>query len=281
MRQLASCLTYTLLCLFLGQALLASAQIPSAQNTLDSTRRSQSKGPTVTATQAETVKIRTLEIAVHPWAPWAGAELTSLGIAPRLTSEILTQEGTQLHYNFMHWSKALEKLSDKKVDAAIIWVSNDMALDQFLVSEPLVQPRAALYYRNDKPFKAELHQLKNIRMAWQKDYVYNNKTYKQLTNHVITGIPVKDEAGGLNAVLTQKADVFLAPFDSSKHAWKKLPDTDIKRLGYKLQEEYFPALCLVINADQSDSKAFMQKFNKDMKRLHQDGRYARITETGR
>lgn len=219
-----------------------------------------------------------ITIGVHPLAPWAGADLPGMGILPRLATESLGKEGVQVRYRIMHWSKALEKVQDGEIDAALMWVSADMALDEFVGSDPLVIPRAALYYRVDKPYKQELSALKGLRLAVNKDYVYDKVTYQLLSKKAFTPVVVKDEVDGLNAVLEQRADIFLVPYESSRIAWKKIPAADLKQLGYKMQQQNFPAAHLLMKADRPDAFELLEHFDQQIRRMQQDGRYNRIVD---
>jgi polar amino acid transport system substrate-binding protein len=241
-------------------------------------KRTPKATKTVEITEPDTEK-RKLEIAVYAWPPFASPHVPHFGIAPHIVSEALRIDDGRIHYQFMHWSKALDKLYAKEIDGAIIWASPDMNLDAFIASQPLLINRSALFYRKDKPFNAELSTLGNVRMAWIKEYVYEGTTYQKLVKHQITAVPANNETDALKMLNKKEADVFLTPYFIGRDALEKLPQADRDNIAYTPQKTQFPATFFLINAERPDGEEFMKKLDTELIRMHQDGRYDRITES--
>ncbi len=222
-----------------------------------------------------------LEIAVHNWAPYAGANLSYLGIAPRLVNEVIGRDGTQTHLRFMHWSKALDMLANQEVDAAIIWVSDDLRMDDFVASTPLLKLQAILYSRADKPLQGGLPLQKNLRLAWVPEYVYDSRTYTALSKHLVTAVPARNEREAMQLLLDKKADAFLTPYSTGRNTLMALTASQQKQLVASMQTIPFPSAYLLVNKQRADASTFMKNFNQGLRRLQQDGRYERITELPR
>ncbi|HQQ63153.1 MAG TPA: transporter substrate-binding domain-containing protein [Pseudomonadales bacterium] len=262
-------------------ALLLLAILPvwaTAQQLEPPLKRGKPAIKTVEATAKEAVRPK-LEIAVYAWPPFASPDLPHFGIAPHLASEALRVDDTQIHYQFMHWSKALDKLYADEIDGAIIWASPDMNLDAFTASRPLLLNTSALFYRKDTPFNAEISTLGNVRMAWIKEYVYEGNTYQKLIKHQLTPVAAKNEIDALRMVIKKQSDVFLAPYSLGRDAMDKLTDSERNSLQYTTQKTPFPATFFLINAERPDGSELMKKFNTELTRMQQDGRYDRITES--
>lgn len=262
-------------------AILLLALLPvwaNAQQLVPPLKRQEKPAAKSVEVTAPEMTRQKLEIAVYAWPPFASPDLPHFGLAPHVVNEAMRAEDTQIHYQFMHWSKALDKLYANEIDGAIIWASPDMNLDAFSVSMPLLVNRATLFYRKGKPYNAELKTLGNVRMAWIKDYVYDGDTYEQLVKHQLTPVPAHNEMEALRALINNQADVFLAPFSVGRDALEKLPESDRKSLEYAPQKMPFPATYLLINAERPDGEELMKKFNTELIRMQQDGRYDRINE---
>lgn len=227
--------------------------------------------------QDQTPTIKSMNIAVHAWPPLAGTGLQSMGMLPRLVSQALSTDGSiQIHYRFVHWSKALDMLAAKEVDAAVIWVSGDLRLDPFLMSKPIQVQRAALYFRKPNAVSDDINTLPPSRLAWNKDYVYEFDVFQKIEDKTLTPLPVKDEVAGLQAVANGDADIFIAPWTFARTAVEKLDARQQQKLGHVLLKNDFPPSYFLLNASVPSSDSLMKTFNQGLRRLQMDGRYDRI-----
>jgi ABC-type amino acid transport substrate-binding protein len=219
-------------------------------------------------------------IAVHPWQPWSGPNLQSMGKVPHLIAEVMSQDGTQTRFRFAHWGRALDMLSNNEVDAAIVWLSADLRTDPFVVSDPLMTERAALYFNKTKPYGADLDKISSGRMVWLKDYVYEYDVYNKLDKKTFTPFPVTNEQDGFEALLNKKADFFVVPYTLARTIVANMSPAEQQSLGYVMLNNNFPPAYFLINANVPDAEKRMTLFNKAVRRMRQDGRYDKIFLTG-
>lgn len=224
------------------------------------------------------VKTSILTVAVHAWAPWAGPNLQSMGTLPHMVSEIMSSDNTQVRFRFVHWGKALDMLSNQEADAAIVWVSADLRLDPFLMSNPLQEQRAALYFNKAKPYSADISTITMARLAWQKEYVYEFDVFRQIDKSAFKPVAIPDERAGLLAVADREADIFIAPWSVARDELKKLDATKRNALGYVLLKNNFPPAFFLVNKSAPDSEVRMKRFNQGLRRLQMDGRYQNILQ---
>lgn len=264
--------------LWLPAVLIALAlSLPAmAQQFAPPLKRPNTNAPKTVEIDDQTQKTKVMNVAVHTWEPWAGSNLTSMGLLPRLVSEILSQDGTQTRFRFMHWSKALDMLANKEVDAAIIWISADLRLDPFVISDPLMRERAALYSLKGNTYSKSLEAIPKGRLAWRHDYVYEYDIYNKLESKAFTPVPVASEAEGLQAVLAKKADFFIAPYGPGRDAVAKLDATDKNAIAYVMLENNFPRAFFLMNAETDNAKKRIELFNTALRRMQQNGSYKKI-----
>ena len=239
-------------------------------------KRPESNAPKTSRIDDNPNKKPSATIAVHPWQPWSGPNLQSMGKVPRLIAEVMSQDGTQTRFRFAHWGRALDMLSNNEVDAAIVWLSADLRTDPFVVSEPLMTERAALYFNKAKPYGTDLDKITSGRMVWLKDYVYEYDVYNKLDKKVFTPFPVSNENDGFQALLNKKADFFVVPYTLARTIIAGMTPTEQQSLGYVMLNNNFPPAYFLINADVPDAEKRMTLFNKAVRRLRQDGRYDKI-----
>lgn len=209
-------------------------------------KRPVTNAPKTVQVNDQVKKDNTMTIAIHAWAPWSGANLQSMGPLPHLVSEILAKDGMQPRYRFVHWGRALDTLSNNEVDAAIVWISADLRTDPFVVSDPILRERAALYFPANKSYNSSLDTITKARMAWNETFVYEYDVYNKLESHAFTPFPVKSEVEALRSVISKQTDFAVIPYSMGRMALAKLNPTEQKGLKYVMLENSFPAAYFLI-----------------------------------
>lgn len=227
-------------------------------------------------TQAEVVK--TFTIAAHEWPPFASRESRYFGITPRIVSDILQNQGIEVQYRFMPWSDALDGVISKEFDGAIVWVTEDLNREFFLISDPILEHRTALYYRKNTPAPTTVDDLTGYRLGINKHYIYDLASYRLIKKHALTTVEANTDAEQLRNLLEGKIDFYASPIlTESPLLLNSLGTDEQNALTYSINLFKFPSPHLVVHRHREGSAEFMNKFNQRLKRMKSEGTVERYS----
>lgn len=218
-------------------------------------------------------------LASHEWAPFASRQTRFFGIIPRITSELLHSQGIEVKYRFMHWSDTLDGIISEEFDGALVWVMDDLRHESFLISDPIMKYRSALYYRRDFPKPTTSNDLLGFRMGINSHYVYDRNSYHLLKKGLVKPIQASNDVEHFQNLIDGKIDFYLSPLVTSKPLLESnFPPAQYKTLAYSSSVFKFPATHLIINRHREGSLEFMQNFNAGLQRLQRNGTIDRYIE---
>lgn len=211
-------------------------------------------------------------IAAHEWPPFASRESRYLGVLPRIVSQVLEAEGIRVEYRFMSWPDTLDGLLTEEYDAALIWVMSDLNREPFLLSDPILEYRSALYYRKDRPRPDDSNDLRGLRIGLNPYYVYDGDSYQLMKNRNLIPIRGKDDDNHFRHLMDGTIDVYLTPLlTSAPWVRNNLTLMEQDKLAYTTEIFKFPPTQLVLNRKREGSDDLIRQFNNGLKRLKSDG----------
>jgi polar amino acid transport system substrate-binding protein len=211
---------------------------------------------------------KTFMVAAHEWAPFTSRDSRYFGIAPRLVSEILQNQGIEVKYRFIPWAGALDGVITSEFDGAIVWVTEDLQRDSFLVSDPILEYPTALYYLKSSAEPKSLDDLLGHRLGVNTHYIYDLASYRLLGKRAIEPVEGKTESELLHMLLEGKIDYYASPLLTEKPLQRQsLGKDEQNALTYSINLFKFPSPHLVVSRHREGSAEFMNKFNQHLKRL--------------
>ena len=214
----------------------------------------------------------TFIVAAHEWAPFSSRDAKYFGIAPRIVSDILQGQGIEVKYRFMGWSAALDGVITREFDGAIVWVTEDLHRESFLISDPILEYRTALYYRKNTPEPKTADDLIGHRMGIDPEYVYDLTSYRLLRKGSIKPVEGVTDTEHLRNLLEGKIDFYASPIlTESPLLRNSLSKEEQNALTYSSNLFKFPAPHLVVNRNREGSAEFMRLFNLRLNRMKNDG----------
>lgn len=211
-------------------------------------------------------------IAAHEWSPFASREVRYFGVLPRIVTQILEAQGVTIEYRFMPWPDALDGLITEEYDAALIWVMADLNRDPFIISEPILEYRSALYSRTSLPKPKTPDDLMGFRIGLNPYYVYDEPSYRIMKSRAMT--PIKGDTDRIHFDMLLKGDIdfYLSPILTSAPLLRSTYSLEQQQqLAYTTDIFKFPPSHLLLNRQRKDSREFLLEFNNGLKRLKNDG----------
>ena len=211
-------------------------------------------------------------IAVHEWKPFASPQSKYMGLAPRITSEVLLRLDYKLQYRFVHWTEALDGLTDGKYDAALVWVMDDLEQNDYLMSDPLYTTETALYYNRDIPEPQSSSDLKDLRMGVNPGYVYGQESFYLFMNKIVKPVKNSSDLENFRMLVNGDIDVYLTPLITGRELVNnQFSRAERNRLGYTTRLFRFPDARLLVSKDELSSESFLRLFNAGLQRLKTNG----------
>jgi len=211
-------------------------------------------------------------VAAYEWPPFSSRDAKYFGIAPRIVSEILQSQGIEVKYRFMPWTEALDGIITEEFDGVIVWVTEDIHHESFLISDPILEHRTALYYRKNLPDPKTADDLMGYRMGVNTHYVYDLASYRLLKDKFITPVDGDSDLVQFHNLLEGKIDFYLTPLlTSTPLLISNFTPEEQKSLTYSTNLFKFPSPHLIVNRHREGSAEFMAEFNKRLDHMKNNG----------
>lgn len=213
-------------------------------------------------------------IAVHEWPPYTGKNLPNFGLVPRILTQVLSEQGLQPRYVFMHWSDALDKLNAQEVDGAIVWVTDDLKADVFVLGNAIILQRTALYYRADQPAPKTPDDIMGFTFCVNPHYVYDNISYQLITQHKVEAIKGDTDADNLRHLVKGDCDFMLTPYNAGQVLFAaKLTLAEQKKIKTTMDMLKLPAPRLLMHRENTNSEKLLENVNRSLRRMQQAGSF--------
>lgn len=211
-------------------------------------------------------------IAAHEWPPFASRETRYFGVLPRIVTQVLETQGIHIEFRFMPWPDALDGLITEEFDGALIWVSEDLKRDSFLMSDSILSYRSGLYYRKNFPKPQSADDLLGYRIGLNPYYVYDATSYQLMKSRSMTPIKGSNDRQHFDHLLSGEIDFYLSPLVTSVPFLRThYSPAQQQELAYTTTLLQFPPTHLLVNRQRAGSAEFIEAFNQGLKRLKNDG----------
>jgi polar amino acid transport system substrate-binding protein len=216
-------------------------------------------------------------VAAHEWPPFASRETRYFGVLPRIVSQVFEIQGVAVEFRFMPWPDTLDGLITEEFDAALIWVMEDLNQEPFIISQPILEYRSALYYRKELPKPRHPDDLLGFRIGLNPYYVYDETSYRIMKSRSMTPVIGETDRIHFDMLFNGDIDYYLTPILTSapllRNSYTAAQQGD---LAYTTEIFKFPPSHLLVNRQREGSDQFMQDFNNGLKRLKNDGTLERF-----
>lgn len=211
-------------------------------------------------------------IAAHEWPPFASRETRYFGVLPRIINQIFEAQGITVEFRFMPWPDALDGVVNEEFDAALIWVMEDLNRDPFIISEPILEYRSALYYRKGMPPPKTSDDLLGFRIGLNPYYVYDEPSYHIMKSRSMTPVKGESDKQHFDMLFRGDIDFYLSPILTSAPLLRNSYSREQQQeLTYTTEMFKFPPSCLLLNRQRQGSEQLLLDFNNGLKRLQNDG----------
>jgi len=219
-----------------------------------------------------------IRIAIGEWPPYLSASLDGNGIAGKLITEAFAAAGVTVTYVFYPWNRSLELTRRGSIEATATWFESADRRADFHLSDPLIDSRFLLYYRDDKPIAWKtIDDLNGLKIGATTGYFYGEAFASAEKSGAITVIRASSDDTSLKNLLRGRLDAF--PLDQNVAAFifaNDLSPADAARIGNNDVPVHSRPQYLLVSRRIPNGEALIRLFNRGLSTIRGNGAYQRI-----
>ena len=218
----------------------------------------------------------TIKISTGHWPPYLSDDLPGGGFVSQIIRESFKNEGIEVTFAFLPWSRALAMVKAGKYQASAVWSCTESRSRDFLFSSPLLPYQYVFYHRADEPFDwNDLTELKGKNVGLTQDYSYGETLRGVIESGLVDADVTTSDTANFKKLLLNRIDLF--PMDPV--VGEAMIRNQFASQAYRLTFHPKPLrkafYHLLFNVESADLR---QAFNDGLTKLRDSGRYQAIIE---
>lgn len=221
-------------------------------------------------------------LVIDEWAPYTSEYMESYGIASQIVSEAMKVAELEYEFEFRPWARAMEMVKFGDAWGSFPWFYTEERSADYLYSEPVIQVNSVIYYKKNNPkFKSELpefgnlHDLKEYKFGGVFGYFYEKEFEENGFNYDLSS----SLESAFKLLDTGKVDIINEDEAVGNYTISKIfpgKEAEFGRLEKVISTEQ---MYMVVNKKQSNAEEILEKFNKGLKIIRENGVYNQILES--
>lgn len=213
-------------------------------------------------------------ISVGEWPPFLTQALPENGLVARLISDVFSEAGYDVSFNFLPWVRAYRETLDGKYSATAVWMFKEDRTEDYFYSDPVMDEQFVIFYNNQRPFDwSSLDDLKGQIFGGGIGYSYGPEFDQALEDGLFSMIRQPTVEQNLRMLATGRIDLFI---EERSVAQFKLFN-EVPELSNQISYHPLPVLInqsfLLLPKSAPNSLELMDAFNAELEKFKQDGRY--------
>lgn len=218
-------------------------------------------------------------LVIDEWAPYTSENMESYGIAAQIVSEAMEAAELEFEFQFRPWARAMEMVKFGDAWGSFPWFYTEERSVEYLYSEPVIQVNSVIFYKKDNPkFKnslpkfGSLYDLKEYKFGGVFGYFYEKKFEENGFNYDLSS----SLESAFKLLDTGKVDIINEDEAVGNYTISKTfpgKEAEFDRLEKLISTEQ---MYMVVNKTQANSAEILEKFNKGLKIIRENGVYDEI-----
>ena len=219
-----------------------------------------------------------LNIATGEWAPYVSEAEGGSGICADIVRAAFAAEGIKAEFCFYPWKRALRSLELAGVDGSFPWVKRDEREQLFLYSDSIYEMKTSLFFLK-KRFKEPVVFSSKAMSKYMVGVPLGYELGNDLKQMGFKCEPVSCIKNGFEMLLKERIDFLLESDDVGRHMIKKTYPEQISDFGEIVTSLKTESLYLLFCKKKKNSKYFLSRFNKGLRKIKADGIYAKLVDS--
>lgn len=222
---------------------------------------------------------QTIRIATGHWPPYLSEDLPEDGFLAEIIRESFANEGIEVKFSFLPWSRALAMAKTENYQASAVWSCTASRSLDFLYSARILPYQYVFYYRAEDDFDWDsLAALKGEKIGLTQDYSYGETLRSAIESGLVSADVTTSDLANFKKLLLDRIDLF--PMDPvvGEAMIRNQFASQASRLTFHpkpLRNAFYHLLFAKKSPDAPDLK---RAFDQGLITLRESGRYEAIIE---
>jgi len=225
----------------------------------------------------------TIKISNGEWPPYFSKDLKKYGVTSHLVQEAFAIEDVEVKYEWYPWKRALHMAGVGQINASIGWSKTKDREKDFLFSDVIIDGDAVFFHLKKQKFDWNTFEdFKNLRIGSIFGYQYDNKIQeiKNIENADI--FEVVNEEKLFQMLLKGRFHVIIINLDVGYGILNKyFTPNEMASITYHKKAFHNEKLRLLFSNKIEANKTLLEKFNKGLKRLKNNGTFEKYYKNSR
>ncbi|MDF0750176.1 transporter substrate-binding domain-containing protein [Marinobacter sp. 71-i] len=222
---------------------------------------------------------QTIRIATGHWPPYLNEDLPDDGFLAEIIRESFANEGIEVKFSFLPWSRALAMAKTENYQASAVWSCTASRSLDFLYSARILPYQYVFYHRAGDDFDWEsLATLRGEKIGLTQDYSYGETLSGAIESGLVSADVTTSDLANFKKLLLDRIDLF--PMDPvvGEAMIRNQFASQASRLTFHpkpLRKAFYHLLFAKKSPDAPDLK---RAFDQGLRTLRESGRYEAIIE---
>lgn len=222
---------------------------------------------------------QTVRITTGHWPPYLNEELPDDGFLAQIIRESFKNEGIEVAFSFLPWSRALAMVKTEYYQASAIWSCTESRSLEFLYSAPILPYQYVFYHRAEEDFDwKSLAELKGKNIGLTQDYSYGETLKEAIDSGLVDADVTTSDSANFKKLLIGRIDLFpMDPVVGEAMIRNQLGAQSVRLTFHPkpLRKAFYH---LLFDKDDPEADSLRHAFNRGLKTLRESGRYETIIE---
>lgn len=222
---------------------------------------------------------QTIRISTGHWPPYLNEASPDNGFLAEIIRESFANEGIEVEFSFLPWSRALAMVKTEKYQASAVWSCTASRSPDFLYSAQILPYQYVFYHRSEDDFDWDsLAGLGGEKIGLTQDYSYGETLRGAIESGLVRADVTTSDLANFKKLLLGRIDLF--PMDPvvGEAMIRNQFASQASRLTFHpkpLRNAFYHLLFAKKSPDAPDLK---RAFDQGLRTLRESGRYEAIVE---
>jgi polar amino acid transport system substrate-binding protein len=216
-----------------------------------------------------------LNIAFGEWPPYLSESFENKGVVALLIKDIFAEEGITVNLTFFPWARAYAETAKGEQDLTGVWMHKPERELDFYYSEPILTEKFVFFHLKTYPFDwTNLKDLKKLGIGGGIGYSYGPEFDAALDTGVFEIERVATDKQNFIKLLLGRIQVYPQEMNVGYAALKQhFTEEDVLKITHHPKEILSNQSYVLFPKKLHKSKALLLKFNRQLNKFKQNGRY--------
>jgi polar amino acid transport system substrate-binding protein len=224
-----------------------------------------------------------VRLASGEWSPYQSKSLKYFGVASRIVTESFAESNLKVEYGYFPWKRSYKYAESGEWDGTFLWFDTPERRKLFYVSNPIIDIKYVFFHLKSFSFKWKtVDDLKGVKIGGTLEYNYGESFQKAEKEKKIQVYRVSTDKQNFKKMLSGRIQIFPNDLDAGLDILNKnFTPEEVKQFTYHPLPVKAAPHCLLLSKKNIRNKELLERFNKGLKTLQDNGKLDRYISESR